>query len=144
MPNNDPFPLISFTVLIRYDSGLHSVIHIDQTHRGSVLTFSIPCHWFLIAAGDLVMNWIWGGGGEVVTFVLQSRQSARLSLLVKLKSSKITYSVVRIPPSPASECCPPPHLWFRSGGGNTLAYRRGGGEQIRTKGETLWYSICIV
>ncbi len=43
-------------------------------------------------------------------------------------------------PSPASECVPP-LLWFRGGGGThyTLAYGRGGGGPIPTRGQTLMY-----
>ncbi len=78
MPNNDPFPLISFTVLIRYDSGLHSVIHIDQTHRAQEQLFQ----FLVIGSSSLQVTYWWigfgaggGGGGYVCITDCTERQA---------------------------------------------------------------------
>ncbi len=49
-------------------------------------------------------------------------------------------------PTHGGECVPhPPLVLFFWGGGSTLACGRGGGGvPIRTKGHTLWYSLCIL
>ncbi len=75
------------------------------------------------------------GDGKVAklffTVYHMSRQSDRLSL----QSCELGLPA----PSPASECCPPPPLWFR-GERHTRFRKKGPGEPIRTKGQTLWYS----
>jgi hypothetical protein len=64
----------------------------------------------------------------------QSIQNARLSL----QSSELA------PPahSAASECCPT--LLVPMGRTHSLAVEGGGGEPIRAKGQTLWYSRYTV
>jgi hypothetical protein len=68
---------------------------------------------------------------RISSTITESRQSARLSL----QSSKLAPPA----PSPASECCTPPPLWFQEEGYTRLR-ERGWRKPIPMKGQTLWFS----
>jgi hypothetical protein len=81
---------------------------------------------------------VWGGGaaGGGGCCTPQSGQSAKLFSPV--------VGIGTPPPQHPQASMPPPHLWFRSGGGATLTCGRGGGGvSIPTREQTLWYSVYL-